>query len=191
MIKMNSNVIFSYGSRFLRTSESGCVRFDLKTNFFGIISKCLTLCRNLLVCEIIILGMPTAGDHCIIMEYNCNWVWLCIVAVASSLFGDDDILFLVFLFLKNIFLTGGCASFLNLSERLENEIRAIRPFQSTFNIYTASDPILDAWHGARKWSLLPDLAQRSIPLSDYEEKGGDYLREHCSSNRYIPTPSSQ
>lgn len=92
---------------------------------------------------------------------------------------------------QNIFLTGGCASFLNLSERLENEIRAIRPFQSTFNIYTATDPILDAWHGARKWSLLPNLTQRSITLSDYEEKGGDYLREHCASNRYIPTPSSQ
>lgn len=92
---------------------------------------------------------------------------------------------------QNIFLTGGCASFPNLSERLHKEIQEIRPFQSTFNIYTASNPLLDAWHGARKLAVSPNLAEHSMTLVDYEEKGGEYLREHCASNRYVPTPSQQ
>lgn len=60
-----------------------------------------------------------------------------------------------------------------------------------FNIYTARDPVLDAWHGARKLAVSPNLAEHSMTLADYEEKGSEYLKEHCASNRYIPTPSPQ
>lgn len=56
----------------------------------------------------------------------------------------------------------------------------------------ASRPSLDAWYGARDWALehLPAEGGVStegwISRQDYEEKGGEYLSEHCASNVFIP-----
>lgn len=56
----------------------------------------------------------------------------------------------------------------------------------------ASRPALDAWFGARDWALehLPSregaAAQGWISRQEYEEKGGEYLSEHCASNVFIP-----
>lgn len=56
----------------------------------------------------------------------------------------------------------------------------------------ASQPALDAWCGARDWALehLPggdgEAGEGWISRQDYEEKGGEYLSEHCASNVYIP-----
>lgn len=56
----------------------------------------------------------------------------------------------------------------------------------------ASQPALDAWYGARDWALehLPTgagaAAEGWISKQDYEEKGGEYLSEHCASNIFIP-----
>ena len=90
---------------------------------------------------------------------------------------------------QNLFLTGGCASFPNMQTRLERELLAMRPFQSTFSVTIASNPVLDAWYGARKWSVSPALSLYSITKADYEEKGPEYLKEHCASNIYYPSPT--
>ena len=90
--------------------------------------------------------------------------------------------------LQHVFLTGGCASFPQFKTRLEQELVSIRPFQSTFQIYTAQNPVLDSWYGARKFALSPSLSQMCITKQDYEEKGGEYLKEHMCSNPYCPTP---
>lgn len=56
----------------------------------------------------------------------------------------------------------------------------------------ASRPALDAWYGARDWALEnPPVGDGGavegwISRHDYEEKGGEYLREHCASNVFIP-----
>ncbi|KAL0185279.1 hypothetical protein M9458_020976, partial [Cirrhinus mrigala] len=48
-------------------------------------------------------------------------------------------------------------------------------------------PALDAWYGACEWALMnPAEAQGWISRHDYEENGGEYLREHCASNIFIP-----
>lgn len=54
----------------------------------------------------------------------------------------------------------------------------------------SENPILDAWYGARKFALSPLFTTRSITRAEYEEKGGEYLKEHWASNRYFPTPMS-
>lgn len=91
---------------------------------------------------------------------------------------------------QNVFVTGGNTKFPNFQERLERELLAIRPFQSTFRVFKAANPILDAWNGARKWARsLSSLQTVSVTRQEYEEKGGDYLREHFASNRYVPTPT--
>ncbi|XP_062616216.1 actin-related protein 5-like [Saccostrea cucullata] len=91
---------------------------------------------------------------------------------------------------QNVFITGGNAMFSHFKERLERELLAMRPFQSTFSVSLAKNPILDAWYGARKFALSPLLMTGSITKADYEEKGSEYLKEHCASNRYFQTPPS-
>ncbi|CAH3183605.1 unnamed protein product, partial [Porites evermanni] len=92
---------------------------------------------------------------------------------------------------QNVFVTGGNTQFPNFQERLERELLAIRPFQSTFKVFTAGNPVLDAWYGARKWArtLSNNLRPVSVTREEYDEKGGEYLKEHFASNLYVTTPS--
>jgi actin-related protein len=38
-------------------------------------------------------------------------------------------------------------------ERIEEELRAIRPFNSPINVIQAKDAIVDSWKGASRWAL--------------------------------------
>eukprot|EP00455_Lapot_gusevi_P017258 TRINITY_DN19155_c0_g1_i2.p1 TRINITY_DN19155_c0_g1~~TRINITY_DN19155_c0_g1_i2.p1 ORF type:complete len:355 (+),score=97.57 TRINITY_DN19155_c0_g1_i2:147-1067(+) len=89
---------------------------------------------------------------------------------------------------QNIFVTGGNTLYPNFQQRLASEVTSIRPFQSQFSIFSASDPRLDAWRGASLWGRQPNFGQFCISRSDYLEKGHDYLKEHPCSNVYWPTP---
>uniref|UniRef100_A0A4W6BT96 Actin-related protein 5 n=1 Tax=Lates calcarifer TaxID=8187 RepID=A0A4W6BT96_LATCA len=80
---------------------------------------------------------------------------------------------------SNVFLTGGNMQYPGMKERVERELLAMRPFQSHFKVTMASQPALDAWYGARDW-------EGWISRQEYEEKGGEYLSEHCASNAFIP-----
>ncbi|KAG9270189.1 actin-related protein 5 [Astyanax mexicanus] len=88
---------------------------------------------------------------------------------------------------ENVFLTGGNLLYPGVKERVERELLAIRPFQSHFKVSQAAQPALDAWFGAREWALRNPVGSEGwISKQDYEEKGGEYLSEHCSSNIFIP-----
>lgn len=89
---------------------------------------------------------------------------------------------------SHIFLTGGSASFPGLLQRLQRELREIRPFKSEFQINIAKNTSLDAWYGARDFGRSDHLCEYLISRSDYEEKGGEYLKEHSASNMYFPSP---
>ncbi|KAL2101971.1 hypothetical protein ACEWY4_003732 [Coilia grayii] len=93
---------------------------------------------------------------------------------------------------ENVFLTGGNLLYPGLQDRVESEMLAIRPFQSYFKVRLASRPAVDAWYGAREWTLQhPPGAEGWISRQDYEEKGGEYLSEHCASNIFIPMTISR
>ncbi|XP_034000453.1 actin-related protein 5 [Trematomus bernacchii] len=88
---------------------------------------------------------------------------------------------------SNVFLTGGNMLYPGMKERVERELLAMRPFQSQFKVTMASQPALDAWYGARDWALEhPAGGEGWISRQEYEEKGGEYLSEHCASNLFIP-----
>lgn len=90
---------------------------------------------------------------------------------------------------QNVFVTGGNTKFEGFKTRLENELRCMRPFQSTFKLCFAADAELDAWRGARRWvKSVPDLSAVSITRAEYEECGEGYLKEHRCSNVFFPTP---
>ncbi|XP_034230197.1 actin-related protein 5 [Thrips palmi] len=92
---------------------------------------------------------------------------------------------------SNIFLTGGCAHLPGLKERLECELREIRPFQSEFHIGMSRDPSLSAWIGACEFARQPNFkTDILISKEDYAEKGGEYLKEHKASNIYNASPAS-
>lgn len=90
---------------------------------------------------------------------------------------------------SNVFLTGGVAKIPGLRERLNKELMEMRPFQSTFGTKLAKDPSLDAWNGARHFALNSSLLKEfATTRKDYDEKGGEYLKEYFASNTYFPTP---
>ncbi|XP_045151438.1 actin-related protein 5 [Echinops telfairi] len=88
---------------------------------------------------------------------------------------------------QNVFLTGGNMMYPGMKARIEKELLAMRPFQSSFQVQLASSPVLDAWYGARDWALDHlDNDEVWVTRKEYEEKGGEYLKEHRASNIYVP-----
>lgn len=90
---------------------------------------------------------------------------------------------------SNVFLTGGCATFPGLVERLNRELMEMRPHRSSFNVVKTPEPVLAGWNGARKLASSPIFADTLFTKSDYEEKGGEYFKEHVASNLYFPSPA--
>ncbi|KAH8414113.1 hypothetical protein KR222_007304 [Zaprionus bogoriensis] len=84
----------------------------------------------------------------------------------------------------HVYLTGSCAQFPGLKERLSKELLEMRPFQSSFAIYESNDPTLSAWLGACLEAKETSLTTRA----QYQELGSEYFREHSASNLYYPTP---
>ena len=91
---------------------------------------------------------------------------------------------------NNVFVTGGLARLRGLKERLGAEIQTMRPFQSSFKVTIASDPVLDAWKGASKAAANDDSSEMFMSRNDYFDCGEGYLKEHFYSNKYFPTPSA-
>lgn len=60
----------------------------------------------------------------------------------------------------------------------------MRPFKTSFKIYAAQSPELDAWLGARDFANSNDFVNSLSTKEDYHEKGTDYFKEHLCSNRY-------
>lgn len=91
---------------------------------------------------------------------------------------------------SNIFLTGGCSAIPGLKERLVREVREIRPFQSEFQVNISKNPSLSAWNGAREFANMPGFSKDcTISRHDYTEKGGEYLKEHKTSNIFNASPA--
>ncbi|KAE8576542.1 hypothetical protein XENTR_v10004231 [Xenopus tropicalis] len=97
---------------------------------------------------------------------------------------------------QNVFLTGGNVIYPGIKGRMEKELVQIRPFGSSFQVSLASHPVLDAWQGASGWALQNvDCEEGWVSRKEYEEMGGEYLKEHVASNRFseiqLPKPASR
>lgn len=110
---------------------------------------------------------------------------------------------------NNVFLTGGCSKFpgmlyrkaylfpllhyqfhIGLKDRLSREMLEMRPFQTPHKITIARNPTLDAWLGAKDFSISPNFQETCITRATYEEMGAEYLNIHRASNLYSPTPAA-
>lgn len=85
----------------------------------------------------------------------------------------------------NVLLTGTHVQYPGLRERLEAELRAIRPVGSSLNVRVASNPRMDAWKGAALWAATKpeELKAASMTREQWLEAGEDYLKEWAYSNR--------
>ncbi|OCT60574.1 actin-related protein 5 [Xenopus laevis] len=97
---------------------------------------------------------------------------------------------------QNVFLTGGNVMYPGIKGRMEKELLQMRPFGSSFQVSLASRPVLGAWHGASGWALQNvDCEEGWVSRKEYEEMGGEYLKEHkasnCSTAIQLPKPASR
>ncbi|KAK9283268.1 hypothetical protein L1049_011504 [Liquidambar formosana] len=79
---------------------------------------------------------------------------------------------------SSILITGGSSLFPGMSERLEAGIRMIRPCGTPIRVVRASDPVLDAWHGAAAYAAALRFPEQTFSKMDYYEKGEDWLRRY-------------
>ncbi|KAI5704017.1 hypothetical protein M8J75_001135 [Diaphorina citri] len=89
---------------------------------------------------------------------------------------------------NNIFVTGSLCQLPGFVERLNKDLLENRPFQSHFSVSLAENPELDAWSGARQFSLSENFHDFAVTQSDYQEKGGEFFRVHPCSNKFEPYP---
>ncbi|KXX76100.1 Actin-like protein arp5 [Madurella mycetomatis] len=87
-------------------------------------------------------------------------------------------------FLRDIFLTGGNTLFQNFDERLRSGLAALLPAGAPLVIRRAGDAVLDAWKGAAGWACTPEAKRAMVSKEEYQEKGGEYLKEHDLGNAF-------
>lgn len=109
------------------------------------------------------------------------------IGYVLSLFKPEEQLTLV----KNMVLSGGCASLPGLKERLDRELKEIRPFQSTFYVNVVENPEFCSWQGAKNWALSNDFENCLVSREEYLENGGEYFKMYKGSNFYCPSPKMQ
>lgn len=90
--------------------------------------------------------------------------------------------------LDNVWLCGGSAGIPGLKERVEADLRCVRPFKSRISVHVVDDPAYSGWIGARNWWITEDRTSSALTKKDYDEFGGEFLREHSLSNKFYPTP---
>ncbi|RYP17749.1 hypothetical protein DL765_004327 [Monosporascus sp. GIB2] len=87
-------------------------------------------------------------------------------------------------FLRDVFLTGGNTLFANFDDRLRQGLTPLLPAGAPLHIRRAGDAVLDAWRGAAKWAGSPDWKAAAVTKAEWQEKGGDYIKEHDLGNSY-------
>lgn len=80
--------------------------------------------------------------------------------------------------------------FPNFAERVRTDLQSMRPFKSSFSVYSAEDGLLDAWRGGCSWASSDDSEGALVSRADYDEHGAEFFKEHVTSNRFI-APTKQ
>jgi actin-related protein 5 len=84
-----------------------------------------------------------------------------------------------------MFVTGGSANIPNLLPRLRNTLIPVLPFRAPLKVVSSldgGDPRLEAWKGMAEWSVTEEAKAARISRAEYEECGGEWLKEHAWGN---------
>lgn len=69
--------------------------------------------------------------------------------------------------------------------RLRNTLTPLLPFRAPLKIFGSvggGDPRLEAWRGMAQWSGTEAAKQARVTRQEYDEYGGEWLREHGWGN---------
>ena len=73
----------------------------------------------------------------------------------------------------------------NLNTRMRNTLTPVLPFQAPLQILPASGREimrLEAWKGMATWSQSDEARHARVTRQEYEEFGGEWLKEHAWGN---------
>ena len=68
---------------------------------------------------------------------------------------------------------------------MHNTLTPVLPFRAPLKIYSAfgdGDPRLEAWKGMAAWSGSDEAKRARVTRQEYEECGGEWLKEHAWGN---------
>ncbi|KAF7791485.1 hypothetical protein EIP86_002501 [Pleurotus ostreatoroseus] len=80
------------------------------------------------------------------------------------------------MFWANIGLIGGSTKFPGFQARLQAELRAVAPVECDVAVYTAEDPILEAYYSALAFVKSPSFTQQVVTKAEYMESGSNATR---------------
>ena len=80
--------------------------------------------------------------------------------------------------------------FPNFADRVHTDLQAMRPFKSSFSVYSAEDGLCDARRGGCSWANSDDCQGGFVSRAEYEEHGVEYFKEHVTSNLCIAPMNS-
>jgi actin-related protein 5 len=83
---------------------------------------------------------------------------------------------------QNIFLTGGPSQLKGLAPRLHDTLRPVLPTEMPITIVQAQDAILDSWKGMAEFSKTDDFAKTGITRQEYDEHGGERVKQWWGGN---------
>lgn len=85
---------------------------------------------------------------------------------------------------RGILATGGSTALPGLQARLENTLRPILPYQSDFRVLLPprGEERVDAWKGMAEYSRTDAFRQVSVTRAEYDEFGGEYVKEGAWGN---------
>ena len=83
-----------------------------------------------------------------------------------------------------MFITGGFSSLPGLSSRISTSLQQILPVGTLFSVKRAANPLLDAWRGAAMIAQNAHYKQYAITKKEYEEFGGEYIKDHGLGNAF-------
>ena len=75
--------------------------------------------------------------------------------------------------------------FPSFADRVHTDLQAMRPFKSSFSVYSAEDGLGDAWRGGCSWVNSEESQSGFISRAEYDECGAEYFKEHVTSNLVI------
>ena len=87
--------------------------------------------------------------------------------------------------LGDVFLTGGNTLSEGFEQRVMRDLTSCLPANAPLVVRRARDPHLDAWRGAATWARAGKASEKAfVTRADFDEKGGEYLKEHSLGNAW-------
>ncbi|KAI8868851.1 actin-like ATPase domain-containing protein [Ramicandelaber brevisporus] len=88
--------------------------------------------------------------------------------------------------LSNVIVTGGPSALPGFTERLQQDLVAAFPAGQVINVTRASSPSSAAWRGAASWAThcRDEFDAASISRAQFQEFGGEYIKDHRYGNRF-------